>query len=106
MMINPDLISPCGLYCGVCAIYIAYRDNNDKFKERLVNLYREKFPVKVLFLIVKTFRQKILNAVAAYLMNSLCIAGSVRSGPAQKRKVTPDVTNAMNFLVGIFKIFP
>ena len=42
MMINPDLISPCGLYCGVCAIYIAHRDNNHKFKERLVNVYRGK----------------------------------------------------------------
>jgi len=44
--------------------------------------------------------------VAAYLMNSLCIADSVRSGPAQERKVTPDVINAMNFLVSILKIFP
>ena len=40
MTINPDLVSPCGLYCGVCAIYIAHRDNNQKFKERLVNLYK------------------------------------------------------------------
>ena len=40
MKINPDFISPCGLYCGVCAIYIAHRDNNHKFKERLVNLYK------------------------------------------------------------------
>lgn len=40
MEINPDLISPCGLYCGVCAIYIADRDNNQKFKERLVGLYK------------------------------------------------------------------
>lgn len=38
--VNPDLIAPCGLYCGVCAIYIAGRDNNLKFKERLVNLYK------------------------------------------------------------------
>lgn len=40
MKINPDHISPCGLYCGVCAIYIADRDNNLKLKERLVNLYK------------------------------------------------------------------
>jgi hypothetical protein len=39
-------------------------------------------------------------------MNSLCIADSVRSGPAQERKVTADVINAMNFLVSILKIFP
>ena len=38
--VNPDLVSPCGLYCGVCAIYIAHLDNNEKFKERLVNLYK------------------------------------------------------------------
>ena len=42
MKINPDLVSPCGLYCGVCAIYIAYRDNNRKFKERLLNVYQGK----------------------------------------------------------------
>ncbi|MCL5406816.1 MAG: DUF3795 domain-containing protein [Deltaproteobacteria bacterium] len=40
MTINPDFVAPCGLYCGVCAIYIAYRDNNPKFKERLVSLYK------------------------------------------------------------------
>ncbi len=40
MKINPELIAPCGLYCGVCAIYIAHRDNNNKFKERLANLYK------------------------------------------------------------------
>ena len=42
MKINPDFIAPCGLYCGVCAIYIADRDNNQKFKERLVNVYQGK----------------------------------------------------------------
>ena len=40
------LISPCGLYCGVCAIYIAHRDDNRKFKERLVNLYKGGVPGK------------------------------------------------------------
>jgi hypothetical protein len=40
MKINPDFVAPCGLYCGVCAIYMAHRDNNQKFKERLVNLYK------------------------------------------------------------------
>jgi len=44
MKINPDFVSPCGLYCGVCAIYIAHRDNNPKFKERLVNLYKGEVP--------------------------------------------------------------
>jgi len=40
MATNPDFISPCGLYCGVCAVYIAHRDNNTKLKERLVSLYK------------------------------------------------------------------
>ncbi len=35
MKINPDYVSPCGLYCGVCAIHIAHRDNNEKFKKTL-----------------------------------------------------------------------
>ena len=46
MKINPDFISPCGLYCGVCAIHIADRDKNKKFKEKLVNLYKGKVPGK------------------------------------------------------------
>ena len=44
MKINPDFVSPCGLYCGVCAIYMAHRDNNLKFKERLLELYKGKIP--------------------------------------------------------------
>ncbi len=40
MKVNPDLIAPCGLYCGVCAVYIAHRDDNQKFKARLAGLYR------------------------------------------------------------------
>ena len=31
--------APCGLYCGVCGIYIAHRDDNIKFKERLTQVY-------------------------------------------------------------------
>jgi hypothetical protein len=34
-----ELAAPCGMYCGVCAIYIAHRDDNLKFKERLTGLY-------------------------------------------------------------------
>lgn len=40
MKINPELVAPCGLYCGVCAIYIAHRDQNLKLKERLLALYK------------------------------------------------------------------
>ncbi len=46
MKINPDFVAPCGLYCGVCAIYIAHRDDNQKFKERLVNVYKGEVPGK------------------------------------------------------------
>jgi hypothetical protein len=46
MKINPSLVGPCGLYCGVCAIYIADRDNNLKLKEKLVNLYKGGTPGK------------------------------------------------------------
>ncbi len=38
--INRKLVSPCGLYCGVCAVYIAHRDNNRKLKEGLAKVYR------------------------------------------------------------------
>jgi len=34
-----ELVPPCGLYCGVCAVYMAHRDNNLKFKERLTGVY-------------------------------------------------------------------
>ena len=40
MAVNPDFVSPCGLYCGVCAIHIAHRDNNEKLKQGLVALYQ------------------------------------------------------------------
>lgn len=36
---NSDLLAPCGLYCGVCGVYIATRDNNSKFKAVLAQLY-------------------------------------------------------------------
>jgi len=35
-------MAPCGLYCGVCAIYLATRDKNEKFKAVLANLYGTK----------------------------------------------------------------
>jgi len=33
MEINPEFAAPCGLYCGVCAVYLAHRDDNRKFTE-------------------------------------------------------------------------
>ena len=38
--VKKELLSPCGLYCGVCAIYIAHRDNNSKFKQILLPVYK------------------------------------------------------------------
>jgi hypothetical protein len=39
---NKNLMAPCGLYCGVCGVYIATRDRNDKFKMVMGNLYGTK----------------------------------------------------------------
>ena len=36
---NTDLLAPCGLYCGVCGVYMANRDNNQKLKEKLAVAY-------------------------------------------------------------------
>lgn len=35
---NTDLMAPCGLYCGLCGVYIATRDENVKFKTIMGNL--------------------------------------------------------------------
>jgi len=37
---NRDLMAPCGLYCGVCGVYLSTRDDNEKFRARLGELYR------------------------------------------------------------------
>jgi hypothetical protein len=42
--INEKFLAPCGLYCGVCAVYYATRDNNQKFRDRLVSVYKGKLP--------------------------------------------------------------
>ena len=62
MTINSGFSAPCGLYCDVCAIYMAHRDNNQKLKERLVGLYRIKnFPMtvgkKVIFRAIPHWRE-------------------------------------------------
>lgn len=44
MKINPDFLAPCGLYCGVCGVYYATRDNNMRFMERLVSVYKGNIP--------------------------------------------------------------
>jgi predicted RNA-binding Zn-ribbon protein involved in translation (DUF1610 family) len=42
MDVDRNLVSPCGLYCGVCAIRIATVDDNEKFRERLAPVYGVK----------------------------------------------------------------
>ena len=44
MKSEPKFLAYCGLYCGVCGVYYATRDNNDKFLERLLIMYQEKIP--------------------------------------------------------------
>ncbi len=36
---NKELLAPCSMYCGVCGVYMASRDNNQKLKEKLAKAY-------------------------------------------------------------------
>ena len=38
-MAQKELLAACGMYCGVCGVLIAHRENNMKFKERLCTVY-------------------------------------------------------------------
>jgi hypothetical protein len=78
MATNSEFIFPCGLCCGLCAIYIACRDNNIKLKERLVNLYKGETPGKGTLPNSKTLLTEDIWRPAAYPMNNLCIVASVR----------------------------
>ncbi len=44
MQIDSNLLAPCGLYCGVCAVFYATKDNNQKFRERLLGVFKGKLP--------------------------------------------------------------
>jgi len=44
MEINPNFLSPCGLYCGVCGVYYATRDQNEKFLNKLLGVYQSSIP--------------------------------------------------------------
>ena len=44
MAVNEKFLAPCGLYCGVCGVYYATRDNNQKFLEKLLGVYQGKIP--------------------------------------------------------------
>jgi hypothetical protein len=41
---TPEHVAPCGLYCGVCRILAATQENDRAFLERLVKVYRRRFP--------------------------------------------------------------
>jgi hypothetical protein len=34
-----ELLAPCGMYCGVCGIYMASRDDDEKLKGKLAKAY-------------------------------------------------------------------
>ena len=40
-MIRQELVSPCGLYCGVCGIYQATVTDNQNLKEKLAKVFGE-----------------------------------------------------------------
>ena len=42
MEVNSNLLAPCGLYCGVCGVYYATRDKNEKLMTALLNFYQDK----------------------------------------------------------------
>ena len=44
MTVNQAFLAPCGLYCGVCGVYYATRDHNEKFLEKLLGVYQGKIP--------------------------------------------------------------
>jgi len=39
---NTSLLAPCGLYCGVCGIYMATRDGNQELRQKLSKVYGTK----------------------------------------------------------------
>ena len=39
MDIKKEWLAPCGLYCGVCAVMVAHKDNNQKLKGLLAPLF-------------------------------------------------------------------
>jgi len=44
MEINPDHLSPCGLYCGVCGTYQATQENNQRFLKVVLRMYQSILP--------------------------------------------------------------
>ncbi len=40
VLVKKELLSPCGLYCGVCRVYVAHRDDDKEFKQELLPIYK------------------------------------------------------------------
>lgn len=38
---NNSLLSPCGLYCGVCSVYIAHKTNNLDLKRTIFPIFQQ-----------------------------------------------------------------
>jgi hypothetical protein len=47
MSMNKDLAAPCGLYCGVCSIYIATKKSNATIAPIVAMLFSEALNVAV-----------------------------------------------------------
>ncbi|MBI5524391.1 MAG: DUF3795 domain-containing protein [Desulfarculus sp.] len=41
---DEKLLAPCGLFCGVCAVYQATQNGDQRLKERLLEAYRGQLP--------------------------------------------------------------
>ena len=44
MSVNPELLAPCGLYCGVCELHRATQAGDHAFLQRLVRIYARRVP--------------------------------------------------------------
>jgi hypothetical protein len=106
MKINPDFISPCGLYCGVCAIYMAHRDNNEKFKERLVGLYKGGVPGMGTLPNSENLSTETIRCHGCLSDDLFMHCKQCEIRACTQKKDIPDVINAMTFPVSILKIFP
>jgi hypothetical protein len=78
--VNRNLLAPCGLYCGVCGVYYATRDNNTKFMERLVDFYKSGNP-KHKDLTVESIQ---CNGCLSDTLSSFCSKCEIRSCTREK----------------------
>jgi hypothetical protein len=106
MKINPDFVSPCGLYCGVCAIHIAHRDNNQKFKERLVNLYKGGVAGKGTLPNSENLTTDDIRCRGCLSDDRFLHCNQCEIRDCTRAKGSPDVINAINFPVRSLKTFP